>query len=100
MIVWSSTVLTETPRRTGRFDVIGALGATLGMGAVIFGIIESAEAGWGSARVQIALALGAVLLIGLVVHEGRVQQPILPLRLFRSRERSGAYTARLLYLGR
>ncbi|RZK68914.1 MAG: MFS transporter, partial [Rhodococcus sp. (in: high G+C Gram-positive bacteria)] len=54
LIVWSSTVLTETPRRTGRFDVIGALGATLGMGAVIFGIIESAEAGWGSARVQIA----------------------------------------------
>ena len=99
LIVWSSTVLTETPRRTGRFDVIGALGATLGMGAVIFGIIESAEAGWGSARVQLALALGAVLLIGLVVHEGRVQQPILPLRLFRSRERSGAYTARLLYLG-
>ncbi len=28
-----------------------------------------------------------------------MQQPILPLRLFRSRERSGAYTARLLYLG-
>ncbi|MDV7088337.1 MFS transporter [Rhodococcus sp. IEGM 248] len=99
LIIWSSTVLTETPRRTGRFDVIGALGATLGMGAVIFGIIESAEAGWGSGRVQIALALGAVLLIGLVVHEGRVQQPILPLRLFRSRERSGAYAARLLYLG-
>ncbi|CAG7619805.1 MFS transporter [Rhodococcus opacus] len=99
LIAWSRTVLVETPRRTGRFDVIGAVGATLGMGAVIFGIIESPETGWGSARVQIALALGAVLLIGLVVHEGRVQQPILPLRLFRSRERSGAYTARLLYLG-
>ena len=99
LIVWSGTVLVETPRRTGRFDVIGALGATLGMGAVIFGIIESAEAGWGSARVQAALALGAFLLVGLVVHEGRVQQPILPLRLFRSRERAGAYSARLLYLG-
>jgi predicted MFS family arabinose efflux permease len=69
------------------------------MGAVIFGIIESAEAGWGSARVQAALVLGALLLVGLVVHEGRVQQPILPLRLFRSRERAGAYSARLLYLG-
>ncbi|MFC9765968.1 MFS transporter [Rhodococcus jostii] len=99
LIVWSRTVLVETPRRTGRFDVIGALGATFGMGAVIFGIIESAEAGWGSARVQAALALGALLLVGLVVHEGRVQQPILPLRLFRSRERAGAYSARLLYLG-
>ncbi|WP_016880901.1 MULTISPECIES: MFS transporter [unclassified Rhodococcus (in: high G+C Gram-positive bacteria)] len=99
LIVWSRTVLVETPRRTGRFDVIGALGATFGMGAVIFGIIESAEAGWGSARVQAALVLGALLLVGLVVHEGRVQQPILPLRLFRSRERAGAYSARLLYLG-
>ncbi|QYB04505.1 MFS transporter [Rhodococcus sp. USK10] len=99
LIAWSGTVLVETPRRTRQFDVIGALAATLGMGAVIFGIIESADAGWGSVRVQAALVIGAVLLVALVVHEGRVQQPILPLRLFRSRERSGAYTARLLYLG-
>ena len=98
LIAWSG-VLVETPRRTRQFDVIGALAATLGMGAVIFGIIESADAGWGSVRVQAALVIGAVLLVALVVHEGRVQQPILPLRLFRSRERSGAYTARLLYLG-
>ncbi|QSE94994.1 MFS transporter [Rhodococcus pseudokoreensis] len=98
LIAWSG-VLVETPRRTRRFDVIGALAATLGMGAVIFGIIESGDAGWGSVRVQAALVIGAVLLVALVVHEGRVQQPILPLRLFRSRERSGAYTARLLYLG-
>ena len=35
----------------GRFDVVGALCATLGMGALVFGIIESGETGWGSARV-------------------------------------------------
>ncbi len=99
LIAWSGTVLVETPRRTGQFDVIGALAATLGMGAVIFGIIESADAGWGSARVQAALVVGVVLLVALIVHEGRVRQPILPLRLFYGRERSGAYTARLLYLG-
>ncbi|MFE7422959.1 MFS transporter [Rhodococcus sp. NPDC057529] len=99
LIGWSGTVLVETPRQTRQFDVIGALAATLGMGAVIFGIIESADAGWGSARVQAALVIGAILLVALVVHEGRVPQPILPLRLFRSRERTGAYTARLLYLG-
>jgi hypothetical protein len=35
----------------------------------------------------------------VVVNEGRVPQPILPLRLFASRERGGSYAARMLYLG-
>jgi EmrB/QacA subfamily drug resistance transporter len=99
MIIGARAVLTETPRQRGRFDVLGALCATLGMGALVFGIIESAGAGWGSARVLTAVAGGIVLLAALVVVESRVEQPIMPLRLFRSRERSGAYAARLLYMG-
>jgi hypothetical protein len=35
----------------------------------------------------------------VVVNEGRVPQPILPLRLFASRERGGSYAARMLDLG-
>jgi predicted MFS family arabinose efflux permease len=69
------------------------------MGALVFGIIESGEVGWGSARVEAALVVGLALLVGLVVVESRVAQPIMPLRLFRSRQRSGAYAARMLYLG-
>jgi predicted MFS family arabinose efflux permease len=34
----------------------------------------------------------------LVVNEARVEQPIMPLRLFASRQRSGAYLTRMLYL--
>jgi hypothetical protein len=45
------------------------------------------------------LLLGAALIAALVVAEGRAAQPIMPLRLFASRERVGAYVARLLYLG-
>ncbi len=40
-----------------------------------------------------------MLICGLAVAEGRAAQPIMPLRLFASRERVGAYLARLLYLG-
>jgi predicted MFS family arabinose efflux permease len=40
-----------------------------------------------------------MLLAALVVNESRAEQPIMPLRLFRNRERSGAYAARMLYLG-
>jgi predicted MFS family arabinose efflux permease len=99
MIVGARAVLTETPRQRGRFDVVGAVCATLGMGALVFGIIESGEAGWASARVLIALVVGVVLLATLVFTEARAAQPIMPLRLFASRERSGAYAARALYMG-
>jgi predicted MFS family arabinose efflux permease len=99
MIVGARAVLTETPRRRGRFDVPGAVFATLGMGALVFGIIESAEHGWGSPLVVSALVVAAASLTALVLNEARAEQPIMPLRLFASRERSGAYGARMLYLG-
>ena len=99
MIIGARMALIETPRQHGRFDVIGALCATLGMGALVFGIITSGEEGWLSARVLSALTVGVVLLIILVINESRARQPIMPLRLFVSRERSGAYAARLFYLG-
>jgi predicted MFS family arabinose efflux permease len=41
----------------------------------------------------------AGLLTAFVVNERRVAQPIMPLRLFADRRRSGAYLARALYLG-
>jgi MFS family permease len=99
MIVGARSVLTETPRKAGRFDVAGALCATFGVGALVFGIIESTDSGWASARVVISLSVGAILLYALVINEARAEQSIMPLRLFASRERSGAYAARMLYLG-
>jgi hypothetical protein len=46
-----------------------------------------------------SLAVGVALLGLLVVNERRAEQPIMPLRPFASRERSGAYAARILFLG-
>jgi MFS family permease len=100
MIVGARAVLTETPRRCGRFDVTGAGCATFGVGALVFGIISSAESGRGSARVVGALVIGAALLTALVLNEARAEQPIMPRRLFASRERSGAHAARMLYWAR
>jgi EmrB/QacA subfamily drug resistance transporter len=99
MVFAAQRYLRETPRSTARFDVPGAVLATLGVGTLVYGIVTSADAGWTSFRVVIALVAGLVLLAGLVAHESRVEQPIMPLRLFTSRERSGAYAARMLFLG-
>jgi EmrB/QacA subfamily drug resistance transporter len=99
MIVLAVRYLVELPRVRGRFDVVGALTATLGVGSLIFGIISASEVGWDEPRTIIALGLGVLLLVALVVNERRAAQPIMPLRLFASRQRSGAYAVRFLYLG-
>ncbi len=98
MLVAARRCVAETPPRGGRFDLIGALCATLGMSALVFGVIESTSVGWAAPRVLAALIVGLVLLVGLVVNEARVDQPIMPLRLFASRQRTGAYLTRMLYL--
>jgi len=91
--------LGESERRSGEFDVAGALTSTLGMTGVVYGLVRSASAGWSDRVTVAALTAGVVLLALLVVNEWRAKQPIMPLRLFASRERVGAYAARVLYLG-
>jgi predicted MFS family arabinose efflux permease len=69
------------------------------MTALVYGLVRSADAGWEDPYTIAALAAGGVLLAFLVFNESRAKQPIMPLRLFVSRERAGAYSARVLYLG-
>ncbi|GAA1765490.1 MFS transporter [Pseudarthrobacter sulfonivorans] len=99
MIFAAVKYIPETPRSSGRFDVFGAVASTLGMGALVFAIVHSVEAGWAAPETITALAAALVLLSLLVLNERRVEQPIMPLHLFASRERAGAYAARLLFAG-
>jgi EmrB/QacA subfamily drug resistance transporter len=91
--------LPETARKPGRFDLTGAVTSTLGMVALVYGFVHAASAGWGDTITVAAFAAGAVLLVSFILNEMRADQPITPLRLFASRERSGAYVARLLVVG-
>ena len=85
----------ETTRRRGRFDLAGALGSTLGVGALVYGFVHAAGGGWGSPVTLAAFASGAALLAGYVRNERRAKEPITPLRLFADRNRSAALFARL-----
>ncbi|WP_199031251.1 MFS transporter [Ralstonia sp. ASV6] len=91
--------LDETPRHAGRFDLVGALSSTLGMSALIYGIVRSASAGWSDTLTVATVVAGVLLLVGFVWNEARAPQPIMPLRLFAHRERAGAYAVRVLFLG-
>ncbi|HET7776706.1 MAG TPA: MFS transporter [Azospira sp.] len=91
--------LKETERRPGQFDVAGAVSSTLGMGALVYGLVRSTTSGWDDCLTISALTAAGVLLVFLVFHEWRARQPIMPLRLFASHERATAYAARVLFLG-
>jgi EmrB/QacA subfamily drug resistance transporter len=91
--------LPETPRRRGSFDLLGALAVTVGMAALVYGLVGASESGWTSPVTIVSLAVAVVFVAAFVVVERRAAQPITPLRLFGSTARSGAYVARVLIVG-
>ncbi|MFF5793006.1 MFS transporter [Paeniglutamicibacter sp. NPDC012692] len=99
MILLAPRYLPESVRARGRFDLIGALCATLGLGALVFAFIHAAQAGWRSPATLGSLAAGVLLIAVLVLNESRTAQPIMPLHLFASRARTGGYLGRMLYMG-
>lgn len=88
----------ETERHAGRFDLAGAITSTLGMCALVFGIVEAAEAGWTSPLTQSTILSGLLLLAVFLWIERHASQPLLPLELLANAQRNGAYGARLLFL--
>ena len=99
LVIAARQVLSETEPETGKFDVSGALTSTLGITSLVYGFIRVAELGWSSAEVLAAFGVGVVLLVAFVLIERRVSHPIVPLRLFRNRERVAAYLTMLLLVG-
>jgi hypothetical protein len=73
------------PSRTPRIDWTGAVLAVLGLGGTVFGLLEWPPLGASHPLVMGALAIGASALVLLVIVERRVQSPMVPLALFRSR---------------
>ena len=88
----------ETSRLPGRFDLAGALTATAGVTALVYGFIRAAASGWGDHLALAAFAAAAVVLTLFVLTERRARQPITPLRLFTDVSRAGSFIARLLLI--
>jgi EmrB/QacA subfamily drug resistance transporter len=76
-----------------RLDVGGVIletGAALG---IVWGLVRGNSAGWGSVEVIAALALGVLFAAAFVAWEIRAREPMLPMRLFRSRDFSSGNAA-------
>ena len=75
---------------TGKLDLVGAALATVSLGAIVYGLIESSRLGFHSPVVIIALSSSLIFLFAFVVVEARRRHPMMPLTLFRSRNFTGA----------
>ena len=73
-----------------KVDVPGAVMLTGGLMLAVYAIVGVEKAGWGSAQTLGLAAAALVLLTAFVVRQARIAHPILPLRLFRSRNVTGA----------
>src|SRR6266550_2477115 len=90
VILISNRHIAETrDRESTRVDWFGAILTALGLGALVYVLIESSQLGFNDRSVTTALAAGVVALILFLFVESRLSQPMLPLTLFRSRTFAG-----------
>jgi EmrB/QacA subfamily drug resistance transporter len=84
--------LHESERLRGRFDIAGALLSVAGLVATVYGFIHVAHDGWTNTQTFVVFAAAVVLLVGFVYYEAKVaKEPMMPMRIFENRNRSGAY---------
>jgi EmrB/QacA subfamily drug resistance transporter len=83
-------------RVSGRLDYPGAVSFTVFAGGLTYGLIESADDGWGSGTVLVSLGIAVLALIAFLVIESRSGNPLLDLSLMRNRSFAGLSLAALL----
>ncbi|GAA2066498.1 MFS transporter [Williamsia deligens] len=96
VLVAGAIALPATARERRPFDLAGAVLSTGGVGALVFGLVRAAEAGWSAPSTLAPIVVGVIALGGFVVAERHAAQPITPLRIFADLGRSSAYAGRLL----
>ena len=96
-------VLAATPallpagmKRPERLDLIGSLLATTALALAVFGIVDAHNAGWGSTQTVLVLAGAVALLAAFVASQAVIRQPLVPLRILRVRNLTGANVTLLL----
>jgi EmrB/QacA subfamily drug resistance transporter len=88
--------LSETHGPSTRLDLPGLGLVSGGLLAVVWGLVRANELGWTSATIIGSFGAGIFLLASFVVWEARSAEPMLPLRLFRSRSFTAANVVSLL----
>src|SRR5580693_7440259 len=92
----ATRVLPESERRRGRFDLPGAITGSLGLALLVYGLSTAGTtpngvSHWGDTKVIVSLVASVVLLVTFGIIEVRSKHALVPMRVLRSRDRTGAY---------
>jgi EmrB/QacA subfamily drug resistance transporter len=88
--ILSVVFLAESHGPATRLDLPAVGLVSGGAIGIVWGLVRASDVGWGSTQTLVALGLGLLLLVGFVAWERRATEPMLPLRLFRSRSFTAA----------
>src|SRR5436853_6739874 len=77
-------VTENSDKENTRVDWLGAILAATGLGALVYGLIESTRLGFADRSVVVLLVVAGILIIAFFLFEARTSKPMLPLSLFRS----------------
>ncbi len=82
---WSLLPHDVPAHRRPRLDIAGAVTVTLGLMLAVYAVVDGNAAGWTSPQTLVLLGAAAVLLVTFLWIEAVVEEPLMPLRLFRRR---------------
>jgi EmrB/QacA subfamily drug resistance transporter len=99
LLIITPKYIRDSRGHRGKLDIVGAMLSIVGMFSLVYGIVHAADVGWSDTTTITTLIAGLVLVAAFVLNEWKAREPIMPLRLFQSRQRSASYSSRLLYLG-
>ena len=91
--------VTETARRPGRFDLVGAASATVGAVSIVWALIGAPDHGWISVETIGGIVLGLAALLLLARTETRHPHPMIQPHLVRNRRRVAALAVMALVIG-
>jgi len=92
-------LVAETHPKRASLDSMGALTATLGSGALLYGFISAADTGWMVAETLVSFVLAIGLFALFFRTERRHPAPLLDLSLLQDRSRLAALTVMALIVG-
>jgi EmrB/QacA subfamily drug resistance transporter len=100
-IALTLVLVPESRRRVAerRYDPLGAVTVTASLVALVYGISEAPDVGWGTFQTIGLLALSAVLMATFLLWEARVAAPLMPLSIFRIRLLAAANIVGFLQAG-
>ena len=92
VLVLTPRIVPESRREGAErsYDVLGAVLVSGGLALLVYSISRAPDVGWATARTILLLVASGVLLVGFLVNERRVHDPLMPFHIFRVRTVTGA----------